>query len=160
MSSTIEIRRAEPDDAAEIVRVLHAAFVEFEPLYTPQGFAATVLDAEQVLRRMTEGPAWIALLGDEVVGSVAAIEKNESVYVRGMAVVPAARGSGAGGRLLASAEAWALERKHTRIYLSTTPFLLSAIRLYEGNGYKRVDTKLHDLFGTPLFTMEKSLPTK
>ncbi len=42
------------------------------------------------------------------------------------------------------------------MFLSTTPFLHSAIRLYERFGYRRTDDGMNDLFGTPLFTMEKS----
>jgi hypothetical protein len=45
------------------------------------------------------------------------------------------------------------------LFLSTTPFLNAAIRLYELNGFRRPGEP-HDLFGTPLFTMEKFLPTR
>jgi hypothetical protein len=41
--------------------------------------------------------------------------------------------------------------------LSTTPFLNSAIRLYENFGFRRNEAEPHDLFGTPMFTMEKIL---
>jgi len=92
-----------------------------------------------------------------VLGTVAAVAKREGVYVRGMAVLPKARGSRIGTKLLRQIEAWAASEGYIRLFLSTTPFLDSAIRLYQEVGFRRTDERLHDLFGTPLFTMEKSV---
>lgn len=153
----IEIRLAQREDAAAVAAVLYESFVEFQPLYTDGGFAATTPGADQVLTRMQEGPVWVAVCGNVALGTVAAIGKGESVYIRGMAVLPSARGSGAGRALLRRVEDWAAGQGCSRLTLSTTPFLSSAIRLYEGSGFRRTDEGSHDLFGTPLFTMEKSL---
>ena len=151
----IEIRRAGPEDAPAIASVLHESFVEFRPLYTTGGFSATTLNAEQILTRMREGPIWVALREGAVLGTAAAVIKSGSVYIRGMAVLPSARGCGVGTRLLQQIEVWAGIEGHTRIFLSTTPFLTSAIRLYERFGFRRTDESIYDLFGTPLLTMEK-----
>ena len=43
------------------------------------------------------------------------------------------------------------------MYLTTTPFLNDAIRLYQRWGFTRVPDGDEDLFGTPLFTMAKNL---
>ncbi len=51
----------------------------------------------------------------------------------------------------------ASEHGFRRLFLSTTPFLTSAIRLYERWGFQRSDEGPHDLHGTPLFTMVKIL---
>ena len=153
----IEIRIAQPEDATTIAAVLFESFIEFKALYTDGGFAATTPGAEQVLTRMREGPVWIALHDSAVLGTVAAVAKGESVYIRGMAVSPSARGSGAGSALLKHLEGWAASQGFRRLFLSTTPFLDSAIRLYEGSGYRRTDEGPHDLFGTALFTMEKHI---
>ncbi len=155
VATQIQIRRAARDDAPAIAEVLYQSFVEFRPLYTDGGFAATALAAEHVLARMQEGPVWVALCEAVILGTVAAVVRGGSVYVRGMAVLPVARGSGAGAALLRQVEDWALSNGHTRLFLSTTPFLDSAIRLYEKSGFRRTDDGAHDLFGTPLFTMEK-----
>lgn len=153
MPSEIQIREARPEDAAAIATVLYESFVEYEALYTPEGFAATTPTAKQIVARMNEGPVWVALRKDELLGSVAAVAKGESLYMRGMAVLPTARGLGIGIQLLAQVECLAAERGYTRVFLSTTPFLHAAIR--------RTDAGPHDLFGTPLFTMEKRiLPQK
>jgi GNAT superfamily N-acetyltransferase len=153
-----EIRRATSKDAPAIAAVLYESFAEFRQLYTDGGFAATALSAEQVVTRMQEGPTWVAVCDREAFGTVSAVVKDGSVYVRGMAVLPKTRGSGAGAALLRQVEQWAGETGYRRIFLSTTPFLDSAIRLYERFGFRRTEDGAHDLFGTPLLTMEKITP--
>jgi GNAT superfamily N-acetyltransferase len=136
---------------------LYEAFVEFEPLYTPGGFRATTPTGDNIRARWSEGPVWVALAGDAVVGTVAAVVKGESLYVRSMAVLPSARGQNAGGLLLGAVEAYGAERGCRRLFLCTTPFLTGAIRLYERSGFKRTSEGPSDLQGTPLFSMEKAL---
>src|SRR5579862_2959357 len=106
---------------------------------------------------MTEGPVWLAFREAKVLGTVAAVIKGRSAYMRGMAVLPAARGLRVGVRLVEQVEEWAAGEGCSRVFLSTTPFLAAAIRLYERLGFRRTEDGEHDLFGTPLFTMEKNL---
>lgn len=106
---------------------------------------------------MNEGPVWIALQDGIITGTVAAIPKGEALYIRGMAVDPTVRGSGTGRALLDCAEEFAMQGGFKALRLSTTPFLSSAIRLYERYGFRRSDDGPHDLFGTTLFTMVKPL---
>lgn len=152
-----EIRRASPVDAEAIASVLLESFREFEPLYTAGGFAATTPSREEVLDRMEEGPIWIALDEGKIVGTASVVPKEGELYVRGMAVRPSSRGRGCGWRLLELIEDHARQGGFRRLFLSTTPFLDSAIRLYERHGFHRTDEGPHDLHGTPLFTMEKQL---
>jgi putative acetyltransferase len=156
--SPLRIRRAASDDAPVVANILHASFVEYESFYTPPGFAATTPNAQQVLARMREGPVWVALRHIDVIGTVAAVVKDGSLYIRGMAVRPEARRLKAGALLLEHAERFAIEQGCTRLFLSTTPFLDAAIRLYEKSGFRRVEDGGHDLLGTPLFMMEKCIP--
>jgi GNAT superfamily N-acetyltransferase len=153
----IHIRRARADDAWSIASVLHASFVEYESSYTAEAFAATTSTREQIRRRMSEGPIWVALQGDTIVGAVSVVPKSEAVYIRGMAILPTARGQRIGTLLLEQVEAYASRHGYRRLYLSTTPFLTRAIRLYGHCGFLRSDEGPHDLFGTPLFTMVKTL---
>jgi len=152
-----QVRIAEVGDAAAIAAVLYEAFREFEPLYTAEGFAATTPKSEQIVERMSEGPIWVALVGGEIVGTVSVVLKREAVYVRGMAVLPRARGARVGKLLVDQVEQYGAENGCKRLFLSTTPFLERAIRLYEKFGFRRIPEGPHDLFGTPLFTMEKML---
>jgi putative acetyltransferase len=156
-AAKVQIRGAAVEDSAAIADVLYQSFAEFRPLYTEDGFAATTPAAAQVETRMREGPLWVASSDGVIVGTVSAVKKGDLAYIRGMAVLPATRGSGAGSRLLQQVEQWAASENLDRLFLSTTPFLDSAIRLYERSGFRRTDDEPHDLFGTPLFTMEKAI---
>ncbi|MFZ0201445.1 MAG: GNAT family N-acetyltransferase [Candidatus Sulfotelmatobacter sp.] len=156
----IEIRRAGTEDASAIAEVLHDSFIEFKELYSDGGFAATTPRSAEIILRMREGPVWAAFRGGVLWGTVAAVLNGKSTYIRGMAVLPSARGSGVGVALLHRAEDWAAEQGCTRLFLSTTPFLSSAIRLYERSGFRRNGAGPHELFGTPLLTMEKDILLK
>jgi len=153
----MQIRTAVPDDAPAIASTLHRAFLEFEPLYTPEAFAVTISSPGRIRIRLNEGPIWVALQDAAMVGTVSAALKGDALYVRGMAVDPATRGSGIGRELMKRIEEYAVERGFKRLYLSTTPFLIGAIRLYEKCGFVRNEDGPDNLFGTPLFTMEKKL---
>jgi GNAT superfamily N-acetyltransferase len=152
-----DIRMGQPQDALEVASVLKKAFTEYEPRYTKEGYVATTPDAAAILHRMQEGPLWVADCENQVVGTAAAVNKETGLYIRGMAVLPAARSHGLGQLLLEEIERFAVQNGCRRLFLSTTPFLHRAIRLYESFGFHPTNEGPHDLFGTPLFTMEKAL---
>lgn len=156
-AARLRVRRALVSDAPVMAQVLLSAFESFRPLYTEGGFAATTPTAETIAQRLDEGPAWVAVIGEEVCGTVSAVVKGTRLYIRSMAVVPSARSQGVGSVLLREVERYAAEQHVRSMYLSTTPFLHDAIRLYEQFGFTRTDEEPHELFGTPLFTMEKQL---
>ena len=158
MPEKVRIRRAVAVDALEIADVLRQSFREFEALYTPKGFAATTPDYAQVQQRMQEGPAWIALCEDRVAGTASAVLKGEKgLYVRGVAVVPSVRGRGIAESLMNEVERFARQNGCGRMFLTTTPFLTAAIRLYERLGFVRGPNGAADLYGTPLIKMQKDL---
>ncbi len=107
--------------------------------------------------RLSEGPVWVACWKGSICGTVAALAKGSALYVRGMAVLPGTRGKGIGEALLQKVENFATEHGHETLLLTTTPFLESAIRLYDKSGFHRIAGGQTDLCGTPLFTMEKKL---
>ena len=151
------IREATAADAESIASLLQAAFLEFEPLYTPEGFRATTPTAAEIGPRFAEGPVWVAEQDGSIVGTVSVVLKDGELYIRSMAVHPLERGKCLGGLLLDGVEQFARDQSCSRLLLSTTPFLTSAIHLYERAGFRRTDEGPNDLFGTPLFTMMKEL---
>ncbi len=156
---TIHIRRAIPDDASSLACVLYSAFAEYEASYTQEAFRATTPTAEQIRNRIDEGPIWVALVKDRVVGTVSAVPKGTALYIRSMAILPTARGQGLGRKLLEYVEEYANEKGLERLWLSTTPFLTRAIRLYERYGFQQSEEGPHELYRTPLYTMIKTLRT-
>ena len=90
----VDVRQAVESDAGAISGVLRSAFAEFEPLYTQKGFEATTPGPEAVLKRMREGPVWVAVHDDIIIGTVAAMCEDGECYVRGMGVVPDSRARG------------------------------------------------------------------
>ena len=157
LAMLVSVRRAAPEDASAIADVLAAAFEEFRHAYTEAAHRATTPDATVVRARFDEGPVWVAVRGGSVVGTVAAVEHRDELYVRSMAVTPDARGSGAAGRLLDEVEGHARALPVRRLRLSTTPFLEAAIRLYSAAGFRFTPDPPHELHGTPLRTMVKDL---
>ena len=150
------IQLATDKDAEAIASVLREAFEEFRPLYTSAGFRATTPSAQEIARRFVEGPVWIVTDSGAVIGTVSGVLHRDELYVRSMAVIPRGRGKSIGLRLLRAVEEFAISREARRLRLRTTPFLLSAIRLYERAGFVRLPEGA-DLHGTPLLVMVKDL---
>ena len=151
------VSRANRKQANAIASVLRQAFADYEPLYTPEGYRATVVSARVLLDRWDEGPVWVAVQGSAVVGTVSAVRVDDGLYIRSMAVVPAAAGGGVGRKLLEQVEELAIRELRAKLLLSTTPFLDRAIGLYERFGFTKSGSGPTDLHGTPLFTMQKQL---
>jgi GNAT superfamily N-acetyltransferase len=152
------IRMAVPDEASSIASLLARSFAEYESSYTPEAFAVTISTPDRIRDRIDEGPVWLALRNEIVVGTLSAVARGEALYLRGMAVDPRARGDGIGRELLECAEDYAIRNGFERMFLRTTPFLKGAIRLYERYGFSRSNEKSDDLYGTLLFTMVMNLP--
>ena len=153
----ILVRKAHVSESSAIASILRQAFIEYEHLYTPSAFAATTPTSAQIQDRWNEGPVWAAVQNVNVVGTVAAVAKHNGLYIRSMAVLPFARGQGIAVQLLKVVESFAVSGHAECLFLSTTPFLTSAIRLYERFGFQRSNEGPQDLSGTPLFTMIKQL---
>src|SRR5260370_32929235 len=116
------IRLAGPDDAPAIAALLLQSFAEYKTLYTPEGFAATTPSSQEVLNRLNEGPVWVAICDAAIIGSVSVVTKGESLYVRGIAGLPSARGQQTGRLLLEYIERDATEQKYRRLFYHSTLF--------------------------------------
>lgn len=72
---------------------------------------------------MREGPVWVAVLGEDIIGAVAAVDESEGCCIRGMGVVPGSRARGVGGLVLEP-----MSRGHRNPYYEGT-----LIIVFEGN---------------------------
>jgi ribosomal protein S18 acetylase RimI-like enzyme len=154
----IEYRLARPDESEAISELLLESFGLYEAEYTPGAFAYTTPDTDVVRSRFDEGPVWVAMDGNTMIGTVSGLPEPDRFYVRSMAVRPDAQGRGIGQRLLEPIEAFAREGGFERMYLYTTHVLPGAKRLYERNGFyvlrETPPEEWHDMAG---LEMEKNL---
>src|SRR6266704_5745079 len=82
---------------------------------------------------------WVAVVGDEVVGSAALRRLDpREVELKRMYLRPSFRGRGVGRRLLTTALEWAREREIEKVQLDTTEAMKAARHLYESHGFVRV----------------------
>jgi len=156
--SKFQIRTATLEDAAGILDVLRAAFVEYRCDYTEAAYLDTVLTRDSLRTRLANSMVFVALdHADQVVGTVSCNQiNNREGHVRGMAVRPEWQGAGLAAQLLQCAEAELSERSCAVVTLDTTQPLRRAMRFYERNGYK-ASGKVRDFFGMPLMEYAKKL---
>ena len=87
----------------------------------------------------TYAALWVALAGDDVVGSVALRDLGGGlVELKRMYLRPAERGRGVGKQLLAVALDWARASGACVVRLDTSERMVAAQRLYEAHGFTRV----------------------
>lgn len=92
---------------------------------------------------LTDSIKFLLVRVDGVAIGCCALQRNEASGLDGMElkrmyVVPASRGTGVAGQLLAAAEALARELGASQIYLETGTAQHEAIRLYERSGYQAI----------------------
>ena len=94
------------------------------------------------------GRIWIAEEENRVVGSIAMVDAEPGVgQLRWFLLVPEARGTGLGKRLLDAALAYARERGFRHVYLWTFADLHGALRLYERAGFAVTERKTDFVWG-------------
>ena len=109
--------------------------------------------------RLNEGPVWLAAVDGIEVGTFSALPDERGCYLRGMGVMPEARGSGAWTALLVAAIDYARAIDAATVWLLTTEFLHAALRLYERSGFvvEDPDGEPPHLHGTPLISMARTV---
>jgi GNAT superfamily N-acetyltransferase len=132
----IEVRRAGPEDAAEVARLLHDFNAEFDEPAPP----VPVL-TERARELLAEGVVTVLLAGGGPEG-LAQFRLLRSIwsggldaYLEELYVVPARRGRGIGRALLEATMALAREEGATRIDLNTGETDTAARALYESVGF-------------------------
>ena len=154
--SKLEIRAGRSQDIPAILHCLHEAFAPYKDQYTPAAFEDTVLDASRLEKRMEAMHVIVAIVNGQLVGTVSGTGSGDGEgHLRGMAVLPAQRGTGVAQELLSAIEKWLRGSGCARVTLDTTLPLLPAMRFYEKNGYRK--SRVTDFFGMELIEYEKTL---
>lgn len=148
----VAVRAGDAPGIASFRRLL----VEYEDALPPD---LRIPDLESELRMLAEryAPPGAALLlardGSRDVGCVAVKPLDDATAeIKRLYVVPSARGSGAGRRLMETAIAFARERGHTRVVLDTERGRLrEAYRLYLSLGFVQCEAYAPAEYANPTF---------
>ncbi|WZH37900.1 MAG: GNAT family N-acetyltransferase [Microbacterium enclense] len=139
----LTIRPVAPDEYADAGRVTAEAYrTSYEGL--TDGYLASLADVEG---RVAQGEVWVALDGDEIVGTVwvprpgerlSPLAREGELDFRQLAVAPAARGRGVGAALTRHVIALARERGARRVVMNSGSEMLGAHALYLKLGFRRL----------------------
>ena len=151
------IRKALREDIQEIHRILMESFQPYKGEYTEQAYEATVVSPKEIEKRMNdpEIEVLVAEYCDQIVGTVTINPQGEDdLYVRAMAVKPNTQSKGIGRAILEQIQSRAQVKGCKTISLECYEPLKSAIKLYEGFGFRRTGRK-RIYHGITIFEMKK-----
>lgn len=137
----IAVRRAKPDDAPEVARLLHDFNAEFsEP--TP----AVPILTERAREMLEAGEMTVLLAGEGPAEGLAQLRFRRSIwtgaldaYLEELYVVPKSRGGGIGRALLEAAMDTAREEGAAHVDLTTSEADTAALSLYESTGFTNLE---------------------
>jgi ribosomal protein S18 acetylase RimI-like enzyme len=126
------IRAATAADASAIEQIVEQAYRNYIPrIGKPPGPMLDDYDA-----RVAEGVVWVIEEGSAIAGIIVLLPRPDYLLLDNIAVAPARQGSGLGRRLLAFAEAEAVQRGYREIHLYTHQTMTENQRLYAAIGYE------------------------
>lgn len=149
----MEVRPAKPDEYERVGELTLAAYSALERDHLFGGYDHEVRD---VAARARSDVVLVAVDGDTVVGAVTYIDGPHSPWaekvdegeasIRLLAVDPAAKGLGAGTAMLRACIDRARASGRHAVFLHTTPWMRTAMRMYEREGFVRVPERDFDEF--------------
>lgn len=147
-TSSLTIRLVTPAEYADAGRLTAEAYRRsYEDL--SEEYLDSLADVEA---RVAQGEVWVALDGDEMVGTVwtprpgerlSPLAAEDEVDFRQLAVAPAARGRGIGAALTRHVIALARSRGVHRVVMNGGPEMLGAHALYLKLGFRRLTEREH-----------------
>jgi GNAT superfamily N-acetyltransferase len=105
--------------------------------------------AEAQLDQPGRSRVWFAERDGETVGCAALIDRGEVGQLRWVVLLPAARGSGAGRKLVELAVEHARNCSHCEVFLETTEGLPASMAIYEKLGFQTSDEHIEELWHGP-----------
>ena len=144
-------RPATAADAAGIAQCVRAAYTHYiERIGRAPG--PMLDDYDEVVRTHR---AYVMEDGDEIVGALVLIDKEDGLLLDNVAVLPSRQGERIGSRLVAHAESEARRLGHARLDLYTHERMTENIAMYLRYGYEEVDRRTER--GFPRVYMRKRL---
>ena len=147
----LRLRPARASDAPAIARCVEAAYSPYiERIGEPPG--PMLDDYRQVVR---DHRVFVVEGGGEIAGAIVLIEKQGTILLDNVAVLPSRHGEGIGRRLMLHAEAEARRLGYESIDLYTHELMTENFALYARNGYEEVERRTER--GFPRIYMRKRL---
>lgn len=144
----LTIRLVAPHEYDEAGRVTAEAYRRSYDGLT-EGYLASLAD---VAGRVAQGEVWVALDGDEIVGTVwvprpgerlSPLARDGELDFRQLAVAPSARGRGVGAALTHHVIDLARARGAERVVMNSGPEMVGAHALYLKLGFRRLTEREH-----------------
>ena len=154
---SLTLREATVDDAPAVLVLIHAAFKEYDgQLDPPSGAQRETVD--KIRQKIATEHAVVAQVDDQVVACVFYRNEGDHMYFGRLAVLPAYRGRGIAGALIAYVEARARDLRLPCVRLGVRVALPHLRARYERQGYRLVEERRHEGYAEPTYLiMEKRL---
>jgi len=137
MSSAVEVRPAQPEDAPGITACFCEAYIHYIERIGRQS-NAMLYNYADVIRQFQ---VHVAVADSKVVGAIILKITDEGFYLDNVAVRPSIKGQGVGRSLLKLAEAEACRQGYQSIYLRTNELMTENRALYARIGYVEYDRR-------------------
>jgi GNAT superfamily N-acetyltransferase len=154
----LALRRARPEDASQLRRIVAAAFAQYEGRLDPPSGA--LVESEDSLRaKIADGGAWLCQHAGEPIGCAFFAPRADHLYLGRLAVLPAWRGRGVGELLLQRVEDDAREQGFASVQLGVRLALSPLRGWYEARGYTLLEERSHAGYAWPTIAqLIKRLP--
>jgi GNAT superfamily N-acetyltransferase len=131
VAASLELRRAQPADVAEIRAVAQAAY---EPYVARIGRPPAPMTADYAAA-VDRGEVWVAAADGAIAGLLVLVQFPDHVLLENVAIRPDVQGTGIGARLLALAEDQARHLGLSQIRLYTNVAMTENLAYYPRHGY-------------------------
>ena len=135
------IIKAEYNDLQEILNLQYLSYQSEAELFGSKDIPPLRQTLNEVIDEFNNGIILKMVIDNTIIGSVRAIEKNNTIYIGKLMVHPDFRRKGYGSKLLAEIEKY-FPRKRYELFTSTRS--IDNIRLYQKMGYTIFDSKAFD----------------
>jgi ribosomal protein S18 acetylase RimI-like enzyme len=150
----LQVRRAYPDEAAVVHRIMRAAFAELQGAL-PVDSGAHTETVHDVLAVMERGGAVLCFDGDAAVGCARYTLQELDMYVARVAVLPSHRRLGVASAMMRHLEQLAASLGKQAVRIGVRDSLPSNIGLYQALGYELVSINPHPRGPDRVWTMIK-----
>jgi ribosomal protein S18 acetylase RimI-like enzyme len=134
------IRQATPEDTAQIVRLVSAAYAKYlDRMEKPP--APLLADYEALIAK---SEVYILTRRGEIAGALVMEARDRALLIENVAVDPAAQGQGLGRRLMAFAEHSARELKLHELRLYANEVMVENLAFYRRLGFEEVERRVDE----------------